>query len=81
MRSELSHVRENLGKVQGSRFTDVDGRDLAIEIGRLRAEIQSKANSEDVPPPEVIRWLGRIESRLDDLEELHVREYTFRERE
>lgn len=52
--------------MQGNRFTSQDGKEVWAAVASLETK---KANSSDVPPPEVIAALERIDHRLEKLED------------
>ena len=65
-----------LTAIESNRYTSADALiaergnaeatyDILIEIGQLRTDIAGKANTKDVPPPEILRWLERLEKRID----------------
>ena len=63
----LIGIVQRLSLIEGTRFTNEDGRDLWKEYGVLREMLAKKANVADVPPPEVLRRLERLELEIREL--------------
>lgn len=71
MNSRLSELDVKIAEINGTRFTNTDGREMARAISEVAARLELKADKDSVPPDEVIRWLERIEHELHELEALH----------
>ena len=53
--------------IQSNRFTAADGKEVWQEISEIRREMAFKANINEVPPPEVLRWLQRHDRDIEKL--------------
>ena len=81
---QIIGLKSDMAAIQANRFTARDGmlttkligEQVAIiwkEISDIRQDIAKKANSTDVPPPEVLRRMKAIEEKLDVIyERIHA---------
>lgn len=69
--TELSAMRRDISSIQENRFTDGDGDSLARDLSDLRAKIETKADKSNVPPPDVLRDIQRLEDAVERLRGFH----------
>lgn len=65
--ARLDEMTQTIATIEADRFDAQDGLEVWQEIARIREDMAMKANIEDVPPPEVIRWLERHDREIQDL--------------
>ena len=77
---QIVGLKSDMAAIQANRFTSRDGmvttklvgdQVAAIwrEISSIREDLAKKANTSDVPPPEVLRRMKAIEEKLDQINE------------
>lgn len=76
---KLAATDERISAIESNRFTRADAlilmqgsakETLQIwnSISEVKASLDNKIEAEDIPSPEVVRWLERLEDRVHDLE-------------
>lgn len=63
----MGYLLVQIIEVQASRFTAEDGKEVWQEIADIREALGKKADRDEVPPDEVIRWLQRHDREIGDL--------------
>jgi hypothetical protein len=58
---------KEIAAIKANRFTSSDGLSVWQKIAEIQAQLAEKADEDNVPPPEVIRWLERHDREIDRL--------------